>query len=898
MTHTRSDGGNGGLSLTLWLLWHGLRRAPKRLLLEGAGMAFPVAMMAGTLLFVDAAVQSMTPVALAPVQIEMRAVAKSINVDIAAVSDRLATAPGVSFVEPFAAASVIVAPGTSGQVTARLFAVRPEYLQRHGFVKVMAGDLGQGALLSQSMRNAPGFLDATSITISLPGDAPDLNLTLPVGGTVDLRAAATWFSVPYGEAQGDIVTVPRAIVIDYDTYLNKILPVLKTWAERGGLPPFDPGAAELPRSTLEAHVTVDHAAYPPDPGAAEIWTGKLQKALGLLAGAPVIVADNAAEALMESRQDATNAKILFLLLGIPGVLVAAILGLTCAAMMVEATRRETALLRMRGATPGQIVGLSLAHVGAAGVVGAMIGILCAGLLVSAATGRWVWQGVPAGDLGWSVVLALLAGALTSTVQIIGLRKSARQDEVAQRRLLNSGWMPMWRKAWLDGVLIAVGAAILGVNFYFGGLRPGPIAGPALALSFYVLLAPVMIWLGATLLVIRGLVALLAGWSRPDRTRPLGSWFGATLRWFARRPAQTGRALAVSALAVAFSAEVLSFAATYQTAKQVDLAAAIGSDLMLTPGDPHFKLPDHLPAIMAFSPIRIVPARVDSDRKSILAIDLATFRETVTALPRMLSGTGLDDLAKTPDGVLINSEIAKDYELKVGDKLPLTSFPDDFENAAELEPTIVGIYSSFPPTFPLAEVVALVDALPRANTVPPDFYLARVAPDQAPAAVAAALTSGPLGQTFVVSDRVPVVQRGLTTLNLAGLSLIEAIGSTLIAVVGSALLGAFLILERRREFAVLQTIGANLSQLLTGSILEGCVVVAGSLLIGLPVGLGLGMLDVRVLSLFFALEPPLLTLPAAGLALLALSVALGSAVALGLALSTVTRLSAAAVLREA
>lgn len=261
MTRNQSEVGNGGLGLTLWLLWHGLRRAPQRLVLETVGVVFPVTMMAATLFFVDAAVQSMTPVALAPIQIEMRVVAKSIDVDVGAVSDRLAGAPGVRFAEPFAAASVIVAPGTSGQVTARLFAARPDYLDRHPFVKVVDGDLRKGALLSQSIRNMPGFGDATSITISLPGDAPDLNLTLPIGGIADLRDSTTWFSVPYGEAQGDIVTVPRAIVVDYDTYVRDILPVLKTWAASGGLPPFDPGADELPKSTLESHVTVDHAAY-------------------------------------------------------------------------------------------------------------------------------------------------------------------------------------------------------------------------------------------------------------------------------------------------------------------------------------------------------------------------------------------------------------------------------------------------------------------------------------------------------------------------------------------------------------------------------------------------------------------------------------------------------------
>jgi putative ABC transport system permease protein len=164
---------------------------------------------------------------------------------------------------------------------------------------------------------------------------------------VGQRQATTWFSIPYGDVQGDIVTVPRAIVIDYATFERSVLPVLRDWASRGGLPQFDPGSSELPAASLEAHVTIDHAAYPPDPGQALIWSAGLQRWLERAAAGSVYVADNAAESLSSSQDGATNAKILFLLLGLPGVLVAAGVGLAAASALVEAHRREEALLRLR-----------------------------------------------------------------------------------------------------------------------------------------------------------------------------------------------------------------------------------------------------------------------------------------------------------------------------------------------------------------------------------------------------------------------------------------------------------------------------------------------------------------------------------------------------------------------
>jgi putative ABC transport system permease protein len=76
-----------------------------------------------------------------------------------------------------------------------------------------------------------------------------------------------------------------------------------------------------------------------------------------------------------------------------------------------------------------------------------------------------------------------------------------------------------------------------------------------------------------------------------------------------------------------------------------------------------------------------------------------------------------------------------------------------------------------------------------------------------------------------------------------------------------------------------------------------IVVLGSLVIGLPVGLGLGILAVRVLGLFFTLSPPVLTVPVGSLVALGVFMAVASALAIGAALVAVNRVRPAAVLRE-
>ena len=78
----------------------------------------------------------------------------------------------------------------------------------------------------------------------------------------------------------------------------------------------------------------------------------------------------------------------------------------------------------------------------------------------------------------------------------------------ERHLFEREWTPMWKRAYLDLIFIALGLGILGINRATGGLSQTPIEGTSLALSFYVLLAPIFLWLGVTFLAVRVVLAIL------------------------------------------------------------------------------------------------------------------------------------------------------------------------------------------------------------------------------------------------------------------------------------------------------------------------------------------------------------------------------------------------------
>lgn len=890
-----------------WLTLQSLRRAPRRLILGALGVAVPVAMMAATLVFLDRAVNSMTGIALGPVQIEQRALATSLDVNMSKVDRQLAAVPGVSHVDRFAAADVFVnTPGSPGGASARLFAVDPSYLRHHPWVRAIGGSLSHGALLGQTLRDySPAFAKAKQVSISLPGGGG--SMSLPAAGTVDLRQALpTWFAIPAGDVQGDIALVPRAIVIPYNTFEKKLLPAIRS--KLGPTTPvLDPSLTDLPPVSLEAHISVDHTAYPTDPGTAAAWSDALRHILERTpAPGSIVVSDNAFEPLTEASADATNAKILFILLGIPGVLVAAALGLAAQSALAEAQRREDGLLRLRGATEGQLVRLAALNAAVAGAIGSALGILVALAAVSAIEGEAAWQGLSAGTLAISLLAAVGVGVATTAVRLFHLIRARKRSEVAtERRILERGWRPLWMRAYLDVIAIAIGASILVVNVAAGGLRLNPIEaaqGTTLALSLYVLLAPIALWIGLALLSVRILLAAARRWARPERARSLSSWRKATLRWLARRPARTGVALLLGILAVAFATQVVAFVGTYGSAKQADAQSAFGADLRLTPGDPLYTLPHSLgPGVSSVTPIREVPARSGTDRKTIMAIDIPSYLKTATSAPQIVAGAGIQGLVQDPSGVLVAQEIATDFAVGPGDNLPVTIFPDDQDQSRNINLHVVGVFRSFPPSNPYAEMVMSTAGLPPYSAPTPDFYMAHASGGQPPSSVAAELASNPaLHKKFAIqtlAGQTVSTPRSLASLNLDGLKQIEAIGAGLIAAIGVAVLGAFLVLERRREFAILETVGADTSQVLAGPAQEGIVAVVGSLVLGLPIGIGLGILSVRVLGLFFTLPPPVLTFPLGSLAVFAALMLISSAIGLGAALFAVTRMRASSVLRE-
>ena len=138
---------------------------------------------------------------------------------------------------------------------------------------------------------------------------------------------------------------------------------------------FTPQSSARPDTVrTEIHVRFDRSILPPDPSAAFIQAQRTANNFEARVAGSAALTDNLAAQLDAVRADALYARVLFLFLGIPGVVLALLVTLAVASSGSERRRREQALLRLRGASRPQVLRLAAIEATAIGGLGVTIGL--------------------------------------------------------------------------------------------------------------------------------------------------------------------------------------------------------------------------------------------------------------------------------------------------------------------------------------------------------------------------------------------------------------------------------------------------------------------------------------------------------------------------------------------
>jgi putative ABC transport system permease protein len=656
----------------------------------------------------------------------------------------------------------------------------------------------------------------------------------------------------------------------------------------------------------ELQLRYDHTQLPGDPVSAQTWLTDVRHRIEGRGAGAFVVADDASASLEPIASDLVWGQILFIFLAFPGVALALALSRLAADATADATRRHATLLRARGATPRQLQKVFMGATALTAFAGAAAGALLGVLLAWVRFGPELSASDPVGAILRALLIAIVASTILATAAAaLPLRDQLRQEVALGRQELQRASSPLWQRLYLDVVAI-VAAAI--VYLVIGSIHPviGAEGNPTVTIALTSFLAPLLLWTGGTLLLLRlsqramTRSGRLAGWLE----RILGPGGELAGRSLTARAAAASRAIVVLALSVSFATSVLIFDATYRQQQRVDAQLSLGADLKIAPIQPT-DAPAVAglagPGISSVTPFVDRIVYVGSEAQDLLAIDPGTLPQVTTLADTFFRGiSGADAMAalrSQPDGILVSDETAKDYSIVPGDRVRIR-VPDVNGNLVQVDFRMVGIALEFPTAPKDAFLVgnqAFVASQTGNNRI--SFALARASGD--PTDVARSLGSR-LGSTWQVTDLGATNARlanSITSVDLADLVLLDLFFAVLIAAAGAALFLLAGLAERRRELATIEAIGAEPRQLRALVLGEATVIGLSGLLIGVLSGAVVGFTLLQIMAGLFDPPADLPTVPLAALLATALAVIVALGAAVFVADRALARLGVLALLRE-
>jgi putative ABC transport system permease protein len=689
-----------------------------------------------------------------------------------------------------------------------------------------------GVVLQQ--QTASSLAAAPGATVTVLGSGHSVT----VAGVVDLPNADSFFQIVGAPAGSGASAPPDNVLIVPPATFQALVP----------------GATVI----HQLHVRLDHTTLPSDPAkAADEITQRANHYVATVAGG-ALIGDDLEVSLSAAREDALYARLLVLLLGIPGLVLSAAVTALVISLRNDRQRRDLALLRLRGATPrraGTLLGLTALFDGVLGAIVGVGGALLANDLALGSGARpsmtWLIAGAVTG-----IVLALVT-ELAPVARLLRGQAATVQDGVTQIATTQN---PLVLRLGLD-VLLLAGSGVVFWLTSRGGYKVVVVPeGVAVAsVNYAALLAPALAWPGMALLIWRITTLALNRRIGLPATDPAGSMTDLRRHVVRRRRRLVARGATGLAVAVAVTLSAAVFTATDQQAR-VDTALTVGSDVAVTVApDSTASLDPAIAAVPGATHVEQVSHRltyVGPDLQDIYGIDPATIGKAAPLQDAFTPGSSvhalLQKLSSTPDGALLSQETLHDYQLHTGDLVKLR-----LKNAS-------GVYATVP--FHVVGVVTEFATAPRDSFVLANrSYLTRATGLSAvqtllvrtncPQQVAARIHA-PVGALVndITNPRVAVPSAsglaagslsGLASLTLAFGLLLAAASAGLVLIVGAA--------QRRRSLVALAVLGATVQQRAGFLWTEARAIVLAGLLGGLATGALIAAQLIKVLTGIF--DPP-------------------------------------------
>jgi putative ABC transport system permease protein len=493
--------------------------------------------------------------------------------------------------------------------------------------------------------------------------------------------------------------------------------------------------------------------------------------------------------------------------------------------------------------------------------------------------------------------AALAGLIVAAGAIaLPAWRDARSLTVASQRQAvgRVSRAPWWQRYGVDFIALALGGLVFwqaSKGGYSLVLAPEGVA--QVSVNWYALLAPVLIWLGAGLLVFRLSDVLLRRGRRgvTRALRPLAAGLAPTVAaTMGRQSRLLSRAVALAALTVAFAGSTAVFNATYQQQAEVDARLTNGADVTVLESPGASAGPGYAARLRKVSGVGSVEplqhrfAYVGSDLQDLYGVRPATIGAAGRLQNAWFDGgtaAGLmQELARRPDGVLVAAETVKDFQLQPGDRLRLRLQDGRTKALKTVDFHYVGVAKEFPtaPTDSFLVANAAYVAKATGSDAVGAFLVQTDGTSPRTVAQRVRGSTGPTAQVSDITDSRRVVGSNLTAVELSGLTRVELGFALVLAIAATGLALGLGFQERRRMFAIASALGARRRHLGAFVWSESAFVTGGGLVLGAAIAGGLSVLLVKVLTGVFDPPPDVLAIPwgylatAAGFALAATAIA--------------------------
>lgn len=832
-----------------------------RLLGAIVGVALTVALLASIGVFISSSSASMTQRAAADVPVDWQ-VQFAPGTDAHAVADAIGKSTAYTALEEVGYANTdgfTASAGGTVQTTGvgKVLGFSPLYRQHFPReLRLLIGSL-DGVLVAQQTAANLHVTVGDTVTIQRIG-LPTVNVK--VGGILDLPNADSLFQAVGVPASGAPQAPPDNVLVLPSDQWHQL---------------FDPQATVRPDSVrMQFHVRITRN-LPTDPNTAFIYTQQQANNLEARVAGSAIVGNNLAVRLDSVRKDALYALVLFLFLGLPGAMLAILLTMAVAASGMDRRRQEQTLLRTRGASTPQILGLAALEAGIVGTGGVVLGIGLAYILAGALASVGLLASTT--SILWTINASLVGLILAMVAVLYPAWTQTRYSTVmAARAVIGRGRKPLWQRIYLDVILLAIAAVVFwrtASTGYQVVLAPEGI--PETSVAYETFLAPLCLWIGVALLAIRlcggGLERgrnIVTGLLRPI-ARKLSGVVSASL---GRQYLRIARGIVLVALAFSFATSTAIFNTTYNAQARVDAELTNGSDVTVTgsttfaPSSMLTQLKS-LPGTTAVQTMQHRFAYVGNDLQDLYGIDPTHIGQATTMSNAFFAGGNaqatLATLAAHPDGVLVSEETVTNYQLAVGDQINLRLQRASDHQYHTVTFHFLGVVREFPTapkdSFLIANATYIGQQTGNA-TAEVVLMRANSNPSALAAQVRNVVSTLPGAKVSDIGSTQRLISSSLTAIDLHGLTNLELTFAILLVAGAMGLILALGLAERKRTFALLAALGAKGNQL--GAFLwsEGLMIQVAGGIIGIALGFGIAQMLVTILTGVFDPPPEILAVP--------------------------------------